>query len=144
MKSLKLILSAIVLTTAVSATAYAAPDPPFFPTLQVAPGGVVNFFIKSGATNGLPARTTARCSVNTCGTSNNALLTTNKVGGVIGGTAGVPNANCAYSGDIDTFCACQVSALLVALGGAAPAPGQTDCSLLQLVPPPYGSVPPSP
>jgi len=144
MKSLKLILSAVVLTTAVSATAYAAPNPPFFPILQVAPGGVVNFFIRSSVTNGLPAGTEARCNINSCGTSNNTLVITNTVGGPIPANSGVPNANCVYSGNIDTFCACQVSALLVALGGTAPAPGQTECSLLQLVPPPYGAVPPSP
>ena len=143
MKSLKLILSAVVLTTAVSATAYADPDPPFFPTLQIAPGGLVNFFIQSSATNGLPAGTVARCNTNSCGTSHNNLLINNKVGGPIGTGSGVPNGNCVYTGDIDTFCECQVSALIVAFGGTAPEPGQTDCSLLQLVPPPYGAIPPS-
>jgi hypothetical protein len=145
MKSLKLILSTVVLTTAVSATAYAAPNPPFFPTLQVAPGGIVSFFIRSSPANGLPTGTVARCNINSCGTSNNNLLITNHAGGVplaIG--PGVPTGNCVFfNGDIDDFCACEVSALLVALGGTAPEPGQTDCSLLQLLPPPYGAIPPS-
>jgi hypothetical protein len=137
MKSLKLILSAVVLTTAVSATAYADPNPPFFPTLQIAPGGVVNFFVKSSPLNGLPAGTAARCNINSCGTSNNVLLMSDKVGGPIGISEGPPTLNCVYTGNIDAFCTCEVSALLVALGGTAPAPGQTDCSVLQLLPPPY-------
>jgi hypothetical protein len=131
MKSLKLILSAVVLTTAVSATAYAAPNPPFFPTLSVAPGGIVNFFVYSSPTNGLPDGTVARCNVNSGGTSNNVLLITNKVAGPIGITSGVPTGNCVNSGNIDTFCTCEVSALLAAFGGTLP-------------PPPYGAVPPSP
>jgi len=130
MKSLKLILSAVVLTTAVSATAYAAPNPPFFPTLQVAPGGIVNFFIKSSPTNGLPTGTEARCNFNSGGTSNNTLLITNKVGGPIGTGPGAPGGNCVYTGNLDTFCTCEVSALLAAFGGTFP-------------PPPYGAVPPS-
>ena len=128
--TLKLILSAVVLTTAVSATAYAAPNPPFFPTLQIAPGGIVSFFIQSNAANGLPAGTVARCNINSGGTSNNNLLLANQVGGPIGIGPGVPSANCVYTGNIDTFCTCEVAFLLAAFGG-------------QLPPPPYGAIPPS-
>jgi hypothetical protein len=140
MKLLKLVLSVAVLATA--ACTYAAnPSPPHFPTLLVAPGGVANLFIRNSAVNGLPANTEARCSINTCGTSNNTLGPV--IATPIPGNPGiVTSPSCVYSGDLNQFCQCQVVSLIEILGGSV-SEGQTSCTVTDLLPPPYGSIPPS-